>query len=129
MLLISASKACSACINLYVFCHAHVFDDNECRGVNERDVRARNKRAQRTRNLLLKRIYTKMSGILEEWRNGFEVMDPSSNCIYLVKIIVAHCIFDLPAMSEATGLVCIHSCMHAGLCVRLMLIFLCLRAS
>lgn len=75
------------------------------RGTNVKKVWERNRKAKAKRTYLMKLLYKKIADQLEEWRDGFEFCDMETGEIYWVKLYVLSCVFDLPAMAEATGLV------------------------
>jgi hypothetical protein len=75
------------------------------RGYNEAAVKERNRRAKEKKIYFQKLLYRKMADAIEEWREGFEFFDAATGVVYWVKVIVICCVFDLPALSEATGLV------------------------
>jgi hypothetical protein len=75
------------------------------RGVNEAEVRENKKKAKAKKIYFQKLMYKKLAEIVETWRHGFELFHKETGRAYWVRVIVLCCVFDLPAMSEATGMV------------------------
>jgi hypothetical protein len=76
----------------------------------------RNNRIARKKAYLQRLLYKRIARVCKGWYEGTDVTDPSTGKVYCMRIIVAHSIFDLPAISEATGMVSEQSfeCLHAG---------------
>jgi hypothetical protein len=86
-------------------CDKHYPKQNIIWGVNEKTVLKRRAKVAAKKTYLQKLLYKKIAQTVETWRDGFEFVDPLTGTIYWVKMVCAHSIFDLPQLSEATGLV------------------------
>ena len=85
------------------------------RGTHMNLFHERTRKAKALRVKLNKRMYKKLADHMEELRTGFEFTDMETGIVYWIKVYVLSSIFDLPAMAEATGLVC---CVNVRACLR-----------
>ena len=74
-------------------------------GVNERYARRRAAKVAAKKTYLHKLLFKRIADIIESWSKGFDWTDSTSATTYCIKLICAHSVFDLPQLSEATGLV------------------------